>query len=240
MDNPWTNINWENTVADCDKKVITPDYCEKHGIDISLLPEPYTGNPRSNVVCLNLNPGIGRCDACFKFNRTLLEETQSTLSHATDHSMWLYGDIKCDKEVLHEGCEWWRKRTKELREAIFPMPLNMFVIEFFPYHSEHTFNFPKLESDEYRNYLLTNAIRQDKLIVIMRGKKKWYDIDQDIKNALKSHEERGRVIEISNPQNVSFTKNNLKKNNLKDEEAWNLLVKELSEEISSKSIAEEL
>ena len=108
MQNPWTKISWNNTVADCDRRIISPVYCAEMGIDISNLPEPYTGNINSNVVCLNLNPGIGKCDACFRYDMNFLKLTRDTLCHRIDHSMWL-DYIRCKHGGLHEGCEWWQK-----------------------------------------------------------------------------------------------------------------------------------
>jgi hypothetical protein len=37
--NPWLNISWADTVALCDKRIITPAYCSTKGIDIECLPE---------------------------------------------------------------------------------------------------------------------------------------------------------------------------------------------------------
>ena len=39
-ENPWKNISWKRTVAECDEGILSPDYCADKGIDISYLPEP--------------------------------------------------------------------------------------------------------------------------------------------------------------------------------------------------------
>lgn len=224
MQNPWNKISWKNTVADCDKDVINPSYCADKGIDIYNLPEPFSGNINSHVVCLNLNPGIGRCDKCFRFDKTFLNETQKTLSQVLNSKtspnqfLW-FTDIRCKKGVLHEGCEWWKKRTKDVASALFPTPLNMFVLEFFPYHSHHSFNFPSLPSDEYRNDLLDYALNKNKLIVIMRGKGRWMGIkDREIGDRLKKHP---NLIVLSNPRNISFSPNTIEPND------WNRIINEL-------------
>ena len=227
MNNPWTNISWQNTVADCDKNIIYPAYCAEKGIDISILPEPFSGNINSHVVCLNQNPGIGKCDACFRFDKMFLKETQKTLNQdlkapkTPNQYMW-FVDIRCKNGGLHDGCEWWKKRTKDLVNAI-PIPLNMFVIEFFPYHSQHSFSFPALPSDEYRNDLLDDALRKEKLIVIMRGKGIWTSIiDRNIGERLKNHP---NLIVLSNPRNISFSPNTMGQND------WNRLINELKKPI---------
>ena len=228
MKNPWTEINWKSTIADCDKTIISPAYCVIKGIDITNLPEPFSGNINSHVVCLNLNPGIGKCDVCYTFDKAFLSETIRTLSQdlnspkTQDQYMWFI-DIRCQKGVLHDGCEWWKKRTKDIAKAISPIPLNMFVIEYFPYHSQHSFSFPSLPSDEYRNDLIDDALNKGKLIVIMRGERLWYGIqDRSIGQRLRNYP---NLIVLSNPRYVSFTQNTM------NESDWKRLICELSKPI---------
>lgn len=240
--NPWECICWKKTVADGDESVIYPAYCAEHGIDISLLPEPYTGRPDSKVVCLNLNPGLSDCDLCFRFNKTLCRETHSTLCHDREGFMWLDTDIRCADDCggLHGGCRWWRQRTQELREAVrdarqasaggepLPTPdsLDIFDLEYFPYHTCHAFSFPSLPSDSYRNHLLRQALRRamrrEAIIVIMRGKKQWTDlINELVEGGVKAL--RGEsLIELRSSQNPALTKNNVG-----DEEQWERLVQML-------------
>lgn len=227
MQNPWVNISWQNTVTDCDKSIIYPAYCAENGIDISTLPEPFSGNINSHVVCLNLNPGIGKCDACFRFDKTFLKETQEMLNQnlkspkTTRQYMW-FVDVRCKNGGLHDGCEWWKKKTKDLVNAI-QIPLNIFVIEYFPYHSRHSFSFPSLPSDDYRNDLLDDALNKGKLIVIMRGERLWYGIqDRSIGQRLKNY---SNLIALSNPRNISFSPNTIGAKN------WNLLINELKKPI---------
>ena len=228
MQNPWKKISWQNTVADCDKTIIYPAYCADKGIDISNLPEPYSGNINSHVVCLNQNPGISVCDVCFRFDKSFLYETQRMLSqdlkdNVTPNQYMWFTDIRCKKGGLHDGCEWWTNKTKELMSAISPIPLNMFVIEYFPYHTQHSFSFPSLPSDEYRNDLIDDALNKRKLIVIMRGKSLWYGIqDRSIGKRLKDYP---NLIVLSNPRNVSFTPKTMNSSD------WKRLVFKLSKPI---------
>lgn len=227
MTNPWLKINWKTTVASCDSTIITPSYCSKRGIDTTYLPEPFSGNIYSNVVCLNLNPGIGRCDVCFKADKNFLKDVQEMLrqdlfTKTSKQFLW-FKDIRCHKGVLHEGCEWWRKRTKDLVTACSPTPLNMLVLEYFPYHTQHAFHFPKLPSDEYRNDLLDKAMTEGKLIVIMRGEKQWYSIaDRCIGCRLKSYP---NLIVLSNPRSPYFSSKTIKSAD------WGRIVKELKKPI---------
>ena len=222
--NPWLNISWENTVADCDKGKLNPAYCAEKGIDISLLPEPYSGNLNSNVVCLNLNPGIGKCDACFRYNEQLLKLTQKTLCHKIDHSMWLDDEIRCRLGGIHEGCEWWKNRTKELKDAVGKR-LNMFILEFFPYHTKHAFRFPDLPSNKYRNQLLSDAIDENKLLIIMRGENRWLGIKEfNLGERLKEMKEGNKLIVLSNPQKISFSRMSI------GDDMWESLVYKLKKQ----------
>lgn len=80
--------------------------------------------------------------------------------------------------VIHAG-DYWQKRiiqslNKELNRKSDP---NLFFIEYFPYHSKHSFIFPEdLPSNEYRNYLIEKAMEEGKYIIIMRGIELWLNI----------------------------------------------------------------
>lgn len=232
--NPWQNISWEQTIAECDKEVVaTFNNNKRRKIKIcdKLLPEPFSGNPESNVLCLNLNPGVSDGDFCFIGNQTLLDMTRRTLRGETEYSMWL------DENSPYPGRKWWTDRTAQLKCAIGGQP-KMFVLEYFPYHTKKSVNFPNLPSDFYRNILLDNAIDEGKLVIIMRGKKWWYDIDAIV------HDKDGReitlgeklrnydnILEFNSVQNVCFTKNNIKdpqkdkhENELNREKYWQKLI----------------
>lgn len=206
--NPWTGITWVNAVASCDKGVITPPYCAAKGIDIKTLPEPYSGNLDSRVVFLNVNPGPA--DKCFQGDPDFLKATQNTLNHVTvGPILWDAPLIK--KGKLHDGCTWWKDRTKELIGAICPKALNAFRLEFFPYHTDKAFNFPKLPSDAYRNYLLCQAMKERKLIVILRGKTRWFGIKDECCDGEKVGEKLAsypNLIIHRNPRSVYLTQNN--------------------------------
>lgn len=171
--NPWHGISWADTVASCDKGIITSSYCSAKGIDIECLPEPFSGNIDSPVVCLNVNPGPG--DSCFFGDPTFEKLTINTLKPSkTGDRLW--NTLLVKKGKLHDGYLWWQKRTSELRKTICPKDLNLFVLEFFPYHIDKSFSFPHLPSDMYRNYLLCQAMKEGKLIVVLRGKTRWFGI----------------------------------------------------------------
>ena len=85
MNNPWLNISWKNTIADCDKECLVQvgkkefyfgskeyvDYINRNDakikqtgkgkpVDLTFdkcLPEPFYGDPNSQVYLLGMNPG---------------------------------------------------------------------------------------------------------------------------------------------------------------------------------------
>jgi len=208
--NPWLGISWADTVALCDKGIITPAYCSAKGIDIGCLPEPYSGDIGSPVVCLNGNPGPA--DKCFHGDPTFEKLTINTLKHSkTGGRLWDTPLVKSGK--LHDGCMWFQERTSELRKAIWPKELNLFMLEFFPYHTANSINFPHLPSDAYRNYLLCQAMKEGKLIVILRGRSRWFGIKDTCCDGEKIGEKLTKypnLIIHRNPRSVYLSKKNFK------------------------------
>ena len=91
VDNPWLNISWQNTIADCDKEYIIAKYggvseyeerYRKAELKLSCLPEPYSGNKDSKVYCLNMNPG--ESIPSFRYNKGFEAETIKNLHHEVE------------------------------------------------------------------------------------------------------------------------------------------------------------
>lgn len=208
MENPWKEISKEQPYAKCDETIICAEkYKNKLQIDYGALPEPYVGNIRSNVLCLNGNPGENQYD--FESIDILLKELRTTLNHNTLHFMWLSKELEATN---HWGVGWWKKMTKSLCDELGFSP-QLFVLEYFPYHSKKMFNFPELPSDSYRNYLLKQAMDEKKLIVIMRAQSRWYQIKED--GIGKRLEEYKNKIILKNPRRVYLSRNNMGEDNWK-------------------------
>ena len=181
-------------------EALVNDWIVMHKIQLQTLPEPYTGDPESNVYLLNMNPG--RRDEEFEkidYNRLKYEMlTKLTLSHQLKHSMWYH-------MKGHDGYSWIRNKTNQLlKGTLYP---RFFMIEYFPYHSEKGFEFPEyLPSYQYTNFILKSWFErpiEDKFLIILRNNEKW--------------ERRIRKIEVNsfapavlkNKRNVSLTRNNI-------------------------------
>ena len=210
--NPWLKISWKNTVANCDKKVIHPLFCTRKGINISTLPCPYSGDPKSKVYCLSLNPGTGISLPYFVNDTAYEKMVQDNLHHRLGYFMWLRPVITKCGTILHDGSVWWHNRTKELRKAVGKNDLDIFSLEYFPYHTQHSINFPALPSDDYRNYLLDKAMDNNKLIVIMRSEKLWYGIraisSSDIPLGDKLRNYKNKIV-LKNQRSIYLTQNNM-------------------------------
>ena len=198
VENPWLNISWGNSIADIDKEYLTKFSCSKK-IQTNTLPEPYTGDVTSNVYCLNLNPG----DACVcddsepQIKEDFTKYTLQTLRHEIKDNMW----FQLEKTA---GYTWLQQMTKELREYKKEQNPRMFVIEYFPYHTEEEAYFPrKLPSYEYSNLLIRQAMAENKYIVIMIHRKEWLQ-------RISGLEEYERLVYLNNPRKPYLTKNNFK------------------------------
>lgn len=197
IENPWLNISWGNSIAEIDKEYLTKFSCSKK-IQTNTLPEPYTGDVTSNVYCLNLNPG----DACVcddsepQIKEKFEKYTQLTLRHDIDENMWF---------LLKEtaGYTWWQQMTEELRKYKKGQDPRMFVIEYFPYHTEEAYFPRKLPSYEYSNQLIRQAMAENKYIVIMIHRKEWLQ-------RISGLEEYERLVYLNNPRKPYLTKNNFK------------------------------
>ena len=174
-DNPWLNICWENRIATCDNVfLISKGMTEK--LQLDTLPEPYTGNPNADVYCLGMNPGEKDClFECSEENRQLLlEYTQKTLAHEIEDNIW-------NLLTEHSGYCWWRYVTRELRKELRRDP-KMFIIEYFPYHSQKGFYFPQnMPSYDYSDWLVRNAIESGKYILAMRHTSQWTSRIKELK-----------------------------------------------------------
>lgn len=208
--NPWINVTVETPYAECDKEIIfNKKYKDIVQVE-NTFPEPYSGNIKSNVVCLNGNPGMR--DDQFINRELFYSEMKDTLNHSSKDFLWLSDKIKSTK---HLGIGWWEGMTKSLQREVGFKP-QLFVLEYFPYHSRKMFNFPQLPSDMYRNRLLIDAMDSGELIIIMRAKSRWESIKENgLGELLKKYP---RKIVLHNPQRVFLSKNNM------GEENWKLFL----------------
>ena len=190
--NPWMDMTEEN-IARCDKEFFgnkTPvkKYAEKINgkfpaaeLTFDCLPEPFSGNPDSQVYCLNMNPG--KPDRCFDGDEDFRYAALQNLALNSEGAFWTDKLVnKCGK--THDGVAWLDERTQDIGKVSEKYDdfdgvkdkNDIFFIEYFPYHSTKGFDFPNnLPSYDFSNALIVAAIAEGKTIIIMRKVAKWFE-----------------------------------------------------------------
>lgn len=226
VENPWLNITPDN-IATCDeeffdsygslneyKRFVEKIKDDEEDIELtfSSLPDPFCGNPKSKVYCLNKNPG--KPDPSFANIEEFKEATRKNLRLEQDSCFWAE-NILNESGNVHAGVDWLKRRTKQLEQTLGQHP-NIFFIEYFPYHSTRGFDFPEcLPSYAFTNKLIEDAMNEGKMIVIMREKKKWL---KRIKGLVDYH----NLYTLRYPRGGYLTPNNIiKEVNIGDEEIKN-------------------
>ena len=193
FENPWLNITPDN-IAACDADFFDSygslneyeEFVERNNdsekkveLTFSTLPDPFCGNPKSQVYCLNKNPG--KPDPSFAHVEEFKEATLKNLRLEQNSCFWAES-IRNEYGNVHAGVDWLKKRTKKLEEMLGKHP-NIFFIEYFPYHSTRGFEYPEdLPSYKFTNKLIEDAMNEGKMIVIMREKEKWLKRIKELAN----------------------------------------------------------
>lgn len=261
VDNPWDIKGGANGyVARGDEGLIKSisSRCKRQ-LHLDLWHEPYIGNPNAPVYVLGANPGYNWKEEVFKDSNEWKNLMKSNLLHKGQPGLYdfVYFNVVHYKNVLHPGCLWWWQKTRSLTEELnkgrsekerlvqilYP---NIFSIEYFPYHSVI---YPKgidekilkeSASYKYANYLLAQALQDNKIIVIMRKTDEWIARIKEILHECFPSENiedyYNRILMLKNPQNVCISQGNVEycdearknmagTNNIPT--AWDLLVNEL-------------
>ena len=173
---------------------------------LELWPEPFVGNPNAMVYLLNGNPGYtAEIDELFANDMGFQSLVKNSIVHKPTSGyndfFYYFDNITCNGET-HPGCDWWMKRTKQLRSVLGRNP-RLFNVEFCPYHSKNANNIPDyLPSYDYTNQLVINAISDNKIIVVMRMVNRWIRRIPQLMNY-------PNLYRLLNYRNVSLTSGNL-------------------------------
>lgn len=191
MQNPWHDLpSKEPFVLPSDKASIRPINAlakPEYRIRLEFLPEPYLGNPRANIVLLNGNPGVKEEDRSYHDRADFAKANRATLLHESQEYPFYLLDPRFEGAP---GYKWWYPRLQALfaQFSVKKIANEIFVIEYFPYHSEN-FQFSKdhlkkfgigkgvLSSQEYSFYLLEEAMKRDALIILLRKKREWQSVN---------------------------------------------------------------
>lgn len=208
MDNPWTVLvdslrNGEERgeyFLDEDKAVIdrfndevkdrkSKDK-EEHRVHLELqLPEPFIGDPKANVMILNLNPSYDEEQIEIYQDDKVKKATYNNWIHKPVNSDYPFYPLDPQFKVKINGkkigiANYWSSAFKNLLEEVKNadysdeearkiIAKNIFVVECFPYHSQKGGDHPVVPSQEYSVQLVKEAIKRGAIIVVIRHKNHW-------------------------------------------------------------------
>ena len=208
--NPWTNICWYKTIADCDKPIIARYLVgigkgkQSTQIHNEMLPEPFIGDLDASVYLLNGNPGVTPVDLSLTNNTLFEKQIQDNLCQRTKpiRFMWIAPKISpIISGCRHSGYDWWEDKLSDVL-ALKPDP-KICNIEYFPYHS---YQMPSMKSslpsNDFVDWYIIDAVKKDKWIIVLRCKDKWL-------NRIPALNGYPKLLFCINPRNVRISPQNL-------------------------------
>ena len=220
MENPWKtikDITKKEYIADCDKEAIgklPPN--RVRNLQFNYLPQPYMGDPeQAEIFLLNGNPNapdtneLGELSQK-KFNEDYKEYILCSLENRVkDYPLYALNPI-FKRYSIHK---WWYGHLRLLIElrGVETVSKKLFAAEYFPYFSDNfndIINIPTLESQKHTFSLIEKAMKAEKMVVIMRAKRRWY-------SSVHGLEKYKRLIVLNSPTNPCLTPKNM---NMKPED----------------------
>lgn len=183
MKNPWVElIQNKSYVLESDRAAIEGHNKRRRAEQIitETLPEPFIGNVEAPIYILSLNPGYSTQERSFFSNNIRIIRNNLCHYNKKNHFYYLDNTLSCSP-----GYCWWTRTLRHLIEEfdIKFISENIFCVEYFPYKSmRFSNNFPALESQNYNFHLVQEAIKNNKLIVILRSNKRWFNSVGDLNN----------------------------------------------------------
>jgi hypothetical protein len=143
-------------------------------IRLQILPEPFLGDPSAPVVILNLNPGYKQANIRQHKNKQFQRLSRRNLRHLPAQFPFYLLDPSIDRT------KYWEQKLARLIDAVADegqrlVAHGVFCVEYFPYHSRK-FGARKVTvpSQQYSFALVRNAMAHRAVIIVMRGRKKWF------------------------------------------------------------------
>ena len=221
MDNPWLDLpETEPFVLECDRQNVESFNLtakENHHIHTEVWAEPYTGNPEAEIVLLNLNPGYYKGQMDFlPGNPNFLPANRANLRHEKREYPFYLLDPRLEDSP---GYWWWTRKLRPLID-LFPRESDghlsfeglrrvaneVFVVEFFPYHTRNYSDKMCVPSQKYSLYLVREALKRNALIIQMRSQKIWQQAIPELGKP--SDDNNSRYFILNNPQNPTISPNN--------------------------------
>jgi hypothetical protein len=179
------------------------------GLRLDTLPEPLVGGlNNARIVFLALNPGF--TDSDVNVNMKLDRFIQGCRNNLQDP---FNSDFYYFTGGLEEtgGYKWWSSRLKPLiQQGITEDTLKkrIMMIEYFPYHSVNYKHIGRFTPSQHFSFeLVKEAIKQNKVIVIMRSKSLWLEAVPELADY--------SYMTLSSAQNVVISPKNIGELNFK-------------------------
>jgi len=186
-------------IAVADKRALAhiahKDVPEERRLILDLPPAPFYGNvKKSRILLLNGNPGFNEsADYTDDANPAFLRETAACLSQTDAARMFSV----CEEFSQTSHYKWWYQHLlpnvdADMRLRVFGadenarafFEKNISVVEYLGYHSKSTpwvYGKTVLPSQEYGFQLVREAIKDGKVILVMRSKKLWEEAVPELK-----------------------------------------------------------
>ncbi|BAX82359.1 hypothetical protein [Labilibaculum antarcticum] len=215
MRNPWRNLNTDLTsIHPLDMELVEEFNAtakEEYKFCKTLLPDPYIGSLKANVLFLTLNPGLSAEDYKTHADENFRFLYKQNLAQAKNDYPFYY----LNPELDCPGSKWWRGKLRWFIEEIDEKQLaqNICCLQLMPYHSVQ-FKQPKhnLPTQEYTKEIVKAFMAKNAPIVFMRSKTKWEALVSELK-------EYNNSFVLRNSRNPTFSPKNM------GEESFHLLLK---------------
>jgi hypothetical protein len=230
MNNPWAELT-NDGIAKIDAEILQREEyrCE---LELGIPPAPFYGNVKnSKIVLLNGNPGFDGKEHIEQTTAEFIHDNNECLRQTDSAEMF---SLKPQYSETSHGKWWIKKMTPTVDRGIHTelfgsvkayrefLIRNLSVIEFVGYHSKNKPSFVNtmiLPSQEYSSHLVKQAMRDGKVILIMRWNKEWL-------NHIKELEEYP-YLWLNNVQNVVISEKNVIS---PDGRMWSDILRQLAEE----------
>lgn len=213
MNNPWKNFTKQAPfIADIDKEFVESynrNVAPEYKLQTGVMPAPFNGGlDAARVVFLSLNPGYDENDNLRSEEyRTAIREN---LDDPYGYNNFVYLDkrfstLKKGTSVISDpGYDWWMSKTHWLMQNGQSIGGRFMALEWFPYASKRFKAASQIfPSQRYTFEILREAMRRNKMIVILRGRAKWLESVPELATY-------GNLLELRSPQNVCVSPNNVK------------------------------
>lgn len=179
MKNPWVSLPHKEPFVLPEERPTISRFNEKckradQQIHLEVPPNPYFGNPSSQIVLLSLNPGFDSRDyESYVSNPDYLSSHRKMLLHEEQE----YPFVPLNPKFSHTpGFDYFEGRLRRLIEWYDRKTISnkLFWIEYFPYPSRTYRQLGQLlPSQEYAFYLVSQAVERGATIIVMRNKCNW-------------------------------------------------------------------